>query len=426
MKMNVLLMMKYEIKKTLGKPGGKVALLALALVLVVSCGFCLNVSYVNDKGETEKGPAAIAQLKAAQKEWAGYLDEAKLKAVVNENARINAEYYGDEKDYASDSSSVDSQQGEIAFSKKQGFEPIRDLLNKSFAGDFQSYDYYTADSLKPEQMKDFYTNRVELVKQYLYENDEVQRNKLYSDEEKAFFVQKYEEIQTPYYYDYFKGWQRLCEYAPTMIIMFMLIISCLVAGIFPEEFKRRSDAVFFASLHGRGRAVAAKVMAGFVIITVLYWLSIGIFAAVTLIGLGADGGSCPVQILSGLWKSFYNITIAQTGLLILAGGYLGCLLVGLLAMLFSSLSRSAVVAGILPFVVFFAPSVLESIFPNSASLALLPHMLFDCSGILRSFVVFSFGGHMTGALQPILAIYAVLAVVLLPVMYLEYRRKQIA
>ena len=313
--MNRLIMMKYEMKKALGKTGGKVALLVLALTLVISCGLCLNVGYVNDNGETEKGPAAIAQLKAAQKEWTGYLDEEKLAAVVRENARINAEYYGDEKNYADDYSSVDRQQSEIAFSKGQGFEPIRDLMNKTFAKDFQSYDYYTADSVKSEQVKDFYTNRTKLVKEYLYENEEVLKNEIFTDEQKAYIVQKYEELGTPFYYDYFKGWERLRNYVPIVIIMLMLILSYLVAGIFPDEFRRRTDAVFFTSFHGRGRAVAAKVMAGVSIITVIYWLAIGIFTAVTLVYCGADGGSCPVQIYSGNWKSIYNITLAQSYLL---------------------------------------------------------------------------------------------------------------
>lgn len=53
--MNVLIMMKYELKKALGKTGGKVALLFLAFTLVVSCGVAMNVKYVNENGDTERG-----------------------------------------------------------------------------------------------------------------------------------------------------------------------------------------------------------------------------------------------------------------------------------------------------------------------------------------------------------------------------------
>lgn len=421
--MNIFVMTRYEIKKVLGKTGGKIALLVLLITLAVGCFCAMNVGFVNEQGGTEKGAAAVANLRAAQKEWAGYLDEEKLEAACRENARINATPEGQ-----ADGSDAESLRlSEIAYSQKQGFAPIRNLMNKSFAENFQSYNYYTADSLKPEQMKDFYPNRIRLLKEYLYENEEVLKNGLYSDEEKAFFVQQYEDLATPFYFDWFKGWERARDFAPSVIIMLMVVLSYLVAGIFPDEFRRRTDAVFFTSANGRGRAVAAKVLAGVAIITVIYWLTVGIFTAVTLLYFGADGGSCPVQMYSGGWKSIYNITIAQSYLMALGSGYLGCLVIGLLVMLISSLARSAVVAGLLPFAVFFAPSILGEIASKTVQQAvvLFPHMLLTFDDALGIFCVFSIGGKTVGLIYVLPLLYVVISLALMPVLYLEYRRKQL-
>ena len=50
----------------------------------------MDVSFVNENGETKKGFAAVRHLRDAQKEWAGMLDEEKLRQVIEENNRINA------------------------------------------------------------------------------------------------------------------------------------------------------------------------------------------------------------------------------------------------------------------------------------------------------------------------------------------------
>lgn len=434
--MNKLIMVKYELKKVLGKTGGKIALLALVFTLVVACWVAAwNVKFVNENGDTEKGPAAVAQLKAAQKEWAGYLDEEKLETIARENARINATpegqaYGANSEGQAYGDTSKDPvllQMSEVAYGWKQGFEPVRNLMNKHFAANFNSYDYYTVDSVKPEQMKDFYGNRVKLVKDFLYEEESRQVDSRISDEEKAFFLKQYEDLETPFYYDYFKGWERLRNYVPSVIIMLMLILSYLVSGIFPEEFRRRTDAVLFTATHGRGKAVAAKVIAGFSLVTVIYWLAIGIFTAVVLLYCGADGGSCPVQMYSANWKTFYNITIAQSYLLVVWFGYLGCLTVGLLVMLISSVARSAVLSGLLPFVLFFAPSVLEAV-PNQTFqeiVAMFPHGLLT-DNFMGMFMAFPMGGHMVTPVAIMSVAYVILALVLMPLLYMEYRRKQIA
>lgn len=134
--------------------------------------------------------------------------------------------------------------------------------------------------------------------------------------------------------DYVTGWQQFYDYAPTVSMLTCLIACFLVAGIFSQEGTLRAEAVFFATRHGRGRGTGAKIGAGLLLLTLLYWWAFLVFAGLTLGLLGADGGSCPVQVIH--WKSFYPLTLAQGGVLIALGGWLGTVVLGLITMAVSA------------------------------------------------------------------------------------------
>lgn len=55
------------------------------------------------------------------------------------------------------------------------------------------------------------------------------------------------------------------------VMLTMLILGFLVTGIFSNEFSWKADAIFFTAVYGRNKAVAAKIKAGFTIVTAVYW-----------------------------------------------------------------------------------------------------------------------------------------------------------
>lgn len=205
--------------------------------------------WVNEQGESETGFAAIAKLRAAKKEWAGVLDEEKLQAVIRENQRIIATPEAQSKDY---------QQNDIAYSWKQGIGEILYMLKCSFADGFRSFDHNTANRLVPEQAKDFYPNRVKLLKEWLYDPTDSAYNR-FSDDEKAFLISQYESLETPITYDYATGWEQALTYTTTITMLCALILGYLMAGIFSNEFKWHSDSIFFSTINGRNQAVWAKI-----------------------------------------------------------------------------------------------------------------------------------------------------------------------
>lgn len=402
----------YEIKKVFSKKGSKIALALILAVLAVILYFVIGENtYVNEMGGTEKGLGAVRKIREAKKAWAGELTEDKIRAVIEENIRISQ---------TPEAISKDVQQNNMAYSLKQGLMDIRNLLNYDYGG-FSEYDYYLADSLSPDNAEDFYLNRIRNLKDWL-ENDVKDQ---FSEREKQYLIRQYEALDTPLYYDYQSGFQSLFQYAPSMIMIVTLILSYLCVGIFSGEFQQKSNAILYSSFYGRDKAISAKIKAGLIIVTAVYWSSVLLYTVAVLGILGADGAGCPIQSYSAGWKSIYNITNGQEYLLIVLGGYLGCLFMLLLTMLVSSKTNSAVAAVIVPFILIFLPSFLSgsNIPLLTKVLGLLPDQLLQMNLVVRYFNLYEIGGRIFPAAPLLLAVYAGLSVVITPVIYRVYRRK---
>lgn len=405
-------MLRYELKKIFVKPGGKIALLLLAVLLGVTCWFATDRGFINEQGNSETGIGAMRKLRSATKEWAGELTEERLAEVIAENARINAlpGYWGDDG-WATD----------MGYGWKQGIDDINDMLCRAF-GKFREYDYRIVNSLTPEDAGQFYERRILQLKEWLSGND----GDSFSDKEKEFLIHRFEELETPLYYDYMIGWDQLFEFAPTVIMITVLILGFLAAGIFSGEFQLKADAVFFSSRHGRDKGSAAKLGAGLVMVTVIYWVMILLYSVIVLGYLGADGAGCPIQITGRGWKSFNNITIFQEYLLIIFGGYLGVLFMLLLVMLVSAKAKTAVLAVTVPFLFLFAPNFLMMI-PDEVIdkiCGLLPDQLLQMNMVVGFYNLYQIGGIVTGAAPILIAVYLPLTVILCPVIYQVYRRAE--
>ena len=407
-------MFRYEIKKVFARTGGKAALLLLALTLVIGCWMAADTYYVNENGDNEYGFAAVRKLRALQKEWSGALDEEKLRLAIEEITAIAA---------TPQAQSQDVRENNIAYSWGQATYGIRKLLNSAFAVDFQTNDYYRAESLTPDDAKNFYPNRVSLLKEWLAD-EQGSAYYRYSDAEKAYLIRQYETLATPFYYDYTDGWLRLFDWYPWIAMITVMVLGYLVSGIFAGEYQLRADAVFFAARHGRDKAVAAKVRAGFAIVTGIYWIMVLLYSAFVLAWYGADGMACPVQATSYGWKCFYHITIGQEYAMEVFGGYVGCLFISGLVMFLSARGRSAVVAVLVPFVIIFLRSFLGQADSRIVGeiMGLWPDLLLQMHETLAYFNLYEPGGKVVGAAPVLFVLYGVLTAALVPAIYNAYRK----
>ena len=406
-------MLFYELKKIFGRAGGKIALLVLAIGLAVICySAMLQVSYTDENGDSHTGPAAARELRALKNEWAGPIDETALLRAAEENQRIIA---------SDDYNSEDIQRQNIAYHDMQGFESIRSLVAGTFDG-FDEYNYYRLNTLTPEEASELYERRANNLKEWLARPDIS-----FSPAEEDYLVEHYEAMETPLYYEYNDGWETLLYYMPTLVMFLVYVIIFLTSGIFPCEGRWKSDAIFFSTWRGRHKAVRTKIAAALVTTTVLYWLVIAIYTLVVLALLGADGADGAFQLLK--WKAFYNITIGQAYALSVLGGYVGTLFLALLAMIVSALTRSQVVAVIVPYVLVlaanFAQSILSSWEVLPQILGLLPDQLLQVAQVLDDFNLYTLFGHVTGSVPLLFLLYSALSLALIPLLYRIYRKSQV-
>ena len=391
-KVQVTVMVRYELKKIFGSFGGKVTLVLYAAVVVLSCWLAaageLNVGseWVNEQGRHETGPAAVKKMQAARAEWTGWLNQDMLTRAVQENARINA---------TPQAQSNDVRQNDIAFGWKQGFDPIRELINRSYSPGFRHYDYYTADGITAIDEQTFYSNRVKLVRGWLNDKSDVGES-TFTQQEKDYIISQYESLQTPFYMEYHDGWYQLLEKGPFIPMLGILILGFALSGIFSGEFKWKADAIYFSTTYGRTKGTSAKIKAGLLLITLLYWAGILVYSLFTLTYLGFGGGNTVIQVR--LWKSLYNITMRQAWVLAVSCGYIGNLFLGILQGTVDALSTFA---------------------------SIMPSTLLEFYQHLSTFDLVTVFGKVFRVADLCIPLYGLLTLILIPILYREYRTKQI-
>ena len=403
-------MLWYEVKKVFSKTSNKAGLVILAVMLAVVSYFAvIQVGYVDEDGNTKTGIAAARTLRDVKNQWAGYITEDVLVEVLEQNAAINA---------SDEYQSKDVTENNKAYAKKQGFSDIRDMINRAFCS-FREYDYYRADSVTTEEVKEFYNRRILNLKEWL--NSEEAKDQ-YTDLEKQFLLERYEELETPLYYEYADGWAALLEYGPSISMLLVLVTGFFVSGIFSNEFQLKADSIFFSAKYGRDKAVAAKVGAGYFIITVLYWTVMLLYSAIVLGILGTDGAECAIQAGFGGWKSFYNITYFENYLLMMFGGYIGSLFILTCSMLVSAKTHSTVLSAAIPFILLFLPSFLSGFSVLSDILGILPDQLLQMNMVVKYFNLYQVGKSVVGAVPVVMVLYFVLCVAAVPILYGIYKK----
>ena len=409
------MMLLFEVKKVLSKPLNKAALLILAAVLIIGSFLTIrDVKYIDADGNSSTGISAARHLQEEKNQWEGYLTEDVLKSVIQENTAVST---------SPEAQSDDIQENNKATAMGQGISDIREMINLAF-GEIDNYDYYRINSVSEDEVGSLYEQRIAGLKNYLNRDDVTEA---FSEDEKEWLINKYESLDTPLYYEYADGWKALMDsqYLPTLMMITVLIIGFLVSGIFSDEFSWKADSIFFSAKLGRGRAVLAKMGAGFLITTVLYWSVVLLFGLIVLAVLGFGGGGCAVQTGVSNWNSIYNITYFQDYLLSTFGGYIGSLFIVTLAMLVSAKTHSTVFAITIPFILTCVPPFLGRLEAFARIMTLFPDQLLSINKNLEDFSLYHIGGNIFGGVTVIIPLYLILFCLVFPILFIVYRRTQI-
>lgn len=409
------MMLLFEVKKVLSKPLNKAALLILAAVLIIGSFLTIrDVKYIDADGNSSTGISAVRHLQEEKNQWEGYLTEDVLKSVIQENTAVST---------SPEAQSDDIQENNKATAMGQGISDIREMINLAF-GEIDNYDYYRINNVSEDEVGSLYEQRIAGLKNYLNRDDVTEA---FSEDEKEWLIKKYESLDTPLYYEYADGWKALMDsqYLPTLMMITVLIIGFLVSGIFSDEFSWKADSIFFSARLGRGRAVLAKMGAGFLITTVLYWSVVLLFGLIVLAVLGFGGGGCAVQTGVSNWNSIYNITYFQDYLLSTFGGYIGSLFIVTLAMLVSAKTHSTVFAITIPFILTCVPPFVGRLEAFARIMTLFPDQLLSINKNLEDFSLYHIGGNIFGGVTVIIPLYLILFCLVFPILFIVYRKTQI-
>ena len=404
-------MLRFELKKIFSKTVNKIVLLVLLAVLLAASFLTINgVRYVEEDGSVLTGISAARKLQEEENKWKGELTEEVFEQVLTENQKINAEAGGIED--------MDNQY----FYQKQSFYEIRNLINDALVG-YEDYDYYRVDYVPADEKVDVYGSRLSALESLL-ETKEMKEG--FSEKEKQFLIRQWEELDTPFYYEYAGGWKAILEDSQVMqplLAVIVVVLGFLVSGIFSDEFQYKADAIYFSSRLGRNKAVLAKIGAGILTGTIVYWGAVLFYTLIVLTVLGVGGGNCPIQISN--WKAMYNLTYFQEYLLVTAAGYVGSLFILMVAMLVSAKTRSTVIAITIPFALACAPMFIGRISIFSHITNFLPDMLLRICVELDQFLICEIGGKVLGLFTFLIPLYLVLYILGLPVLYQVYRRVEV-
>lgn len=402
-------MLRFEMKKVFSKSKNRIAVIVLLVILMITSILTINrVEYVDHNGNSSTGISAAKNLRAAKNKWAGYLTEDVLQKAIEKNKAISAS-----KEALSD----DIQKQDKAYAKTQGFSGIIDVINCAFS-EYRDYNAYAADNVSSKEVKNIYKKRISTLKKWLKSGEEA-----FTSEQKNFLIRQYEELVTPLRYEYIDGWSALLQNISTFILILALIIGFLVSGIFSDEFQSKADSIFFSTKLGRNKGILSKVGAGFLITTAFYIVFVFFYTLIVLLVLGMDGANCPIQL--DMWRSSYNITFIQAYFFIAAGGYIGTLFASTLAMLISAATRSTPTAIIVPFIVLCAFPFLSRIIPLPGVCSFFPDQLLEIYIDIKESGLVSLGENVMPVAAVILPVYAVICMILQPVLYKVYKEADI-
>lgn len=402
-------MVFYELKKIIVKPGSKIAIALLIVIVALMCYLqtcekSSEICWINENGRFEIGFSSTRRLREAQKVWSGPLDEEKLQMALLFLKQNNTSH------------------------KRQGAGQIRALLNRSYQENlkYTADDYYNAERIEPSQLTQFYKNREKLMYQWLYGEASNGGSNLYTEAEKRFLMEQIKTIKTPFQLDYVMGWEQASKAAVGISTVGIIILGFLLTGVFADEFRWNADTVFFSTLYARKKAVKAKIVVAFLVTSVLYWSAIIVSGLFLFNYFSIDGANCPIQTLSEYWFSIYHLTFMQRYMLTILSNYIGWLFTASTIMMFTAICKSSIVPVIVPILLNIIPMwALGDANFLPKLLTLFPSSLFTLFTDMDNTTVYTIGNTVTTAGPIIIPMYILLTLLFTVISYFTFRHTQI-
>lgn len=381
------MILKYELKKILKKRVNQILITAALILMVVFSIFAMgSFRAVDANGKSHVGLTAERIMVADKNRWDGELSPETITKSVKR-------YRSGDQQSTSDIIYLSSMM----------------LVGENSDVDDDEAAVYADDS----QIASIYDRYRENLQKTTTEYGD-------TSEKQAFLEKIFDKFKTPFHYEAYDPWDTMILYASQCSLILVIVIGFLTAGIFSEEFQCKSDSVFFSTKHGRGKAVQAKILSGFIIATMVYGIGIGVLSAICFGFMGISGASTAYQISEPY--AIYPVTMWKMYGIVILCGYIASILSASIAMLVASKTKSISFAVAVPFVLFCVTPFIGRVLPFRTFFSLTPDQLTNIVNCARIPYIYQIGNIVFRQIPFLIAFYALVAVVMLPLVYRNYHR----
>lgn len=406
------MLMKYEFLKILRRKSTLIIMAASLLLTAVFFGLPILQFQTYDQGGVLEGLAGIAHEKEQYADSSVPLTNEYIAETIREVQELfenpdNVGYDGTEQFLIEDA----------YWNGIAPREKLLDMIAGNYADPNVSAGYNALPDLDISNGTDFYQARQDKIEKIL--NDP---SKGLSEVEKAYWRDKNSKVAEPFPYGYFEGWEIIIS-AFELLMFAVLAICIVIAPVFSGEYQAGTDAVILSAKYGKTKVTAAKIAAALLFGVLAFTLHVVIAFALPLAAFGIDGWNLPLQI-NGTTVP-YPMTFLEGTLVNLGVIYLVLIAMIGLTLFLSARMKSPYLVLTVVVPVLFIPMFLS---PNGTSgiYNLLVFLTPYQSLVPRfgSYISYQFGSVVLDAFSMRAVVYAILALILLPLAGIGFKKHQ--
>lgn len=241
-------------------------------------------------------------------------------------------------------------------------------------------------------------------------------------------LKMYEQIQLPFYYDYYDGWEKMSTSFSILVAMVVsaIIVICL-SPVFSEEYSQKTDAIILTTKYGKNKVIIAKLISSLLFTLSVYLLFAALNFTLYATIYGLDGFNANIQLHGWYYQSPYNMTFLDLNLYSLSLSLIGLLFIAAITLFISSKVKSPFITVILSASILYIPKIDISEISYTANilLELFPINMMNAAEHFELGVFYNLFG--TVLLQPIMMIFtaAVISVLLTTFTYKSFKNHQV-
>lgn len=297
-------------------------------------------------------------------------------------------------------------------------ESLLNMIATNFAEPNVTVGYNNLLSADTSDGADFYQARKDKIESIVNEP-----SRELSETAKEYWLHMNSKVETPLQYGYFEGWEVIIS-CFELLIFPLLAICIILCPVFSGEYQAGTDAVVLSSKYGKTKLTTAKTIASLLFGLLAFTLHIIAAFAIPLAAYGVDGWNLPLQINGTAVP--YPFTFLEGTLINLGVIYLVLIAMIGLTLFLSSKMKTPYFVLIVVIPVLFIPMFLS---PNGTAgiynliVFLTPYQ--SLTPNFAQYITYQFGSVILDSFTMNAVVYAILALILLPLAGIGFKKRQV-